>query len=113
MAVLFSAVTVAAGNEESELLVGGIPREYDDLEGWTKFDDFLESITEECEVSVKVEAYLYGEGETFRATPEEVAYFMKRMEMNERFLSDRCDHIEDTGFTFEWSPGELYEMEMK
>ena len=35
MAVLFSAVTVTAGEEEAELLVSGIPREYDDLEGWT------------------------------------------------------------------------------
>ena len=26
------------------------------------------------EVDVHVEAYLYGEGETFKATPEEVAY---------------------------------------
>ena len=47
MAVLFSAVTVTAGNEEAELLVGGIPREYDDLEGWTIFEDFLAEISEE------------------------------------------------------------------
>lgn len=31
MALLFSAVTVTAGNEEIEFTVGGIPREYDDL----------------------------------------------------------------------------------
>lgn len=46
MALLFSAVTVTAGEDEVELLVGGIPREYDDLEGWSEFDDlmyFLES----------------------------------------------------------------------
>lgn len=35
MALLFSAVTVTAGEDEIELLVGGIPREYDDLEGWS------------------------------------------------------------------------------
>ena len=32
MALLFSAVTVTAGEDEIELLVGGTPREYDDLE---------------------------------------------------------------------------------
>ena len=37
MALLFSAVTVTAGNEEFEFTVGGIPREYDDLAGWTVF----------------------------------------------------------------------------
>ena len=56
MAVLFSAVTVTAG-EEAELLVSGITREYDDLEGWTIFDDFLEDISEETQVHVHAEAY--------------------------------------------------------
>ena len=41
MALLFSAVTVTAGEDEIELLVGGIPREYDDLEGWSEFDDLI------------------------------------------------------------------------
>lgn len=89
MAVLFSAVTVTAGNEEAELLVGGIPREYDDLEGWTIFEDFLAEISEETQVNIHAEAYLYGAEETYQATPEEVAYFMKRMEMDENFLRDR------------------------
>ena len=35
MALLFSAVTVTAGDEEIELIVGGIPRECDDLVGMT------------------------------------------------------------------------------
>lgn len=40
MAVLFSAVTVTAiaKGEQVEFLVGGIPRELSDLEGWTAFD---------------------------------------------------------------------------
>ena len=37
MALLFTAVTVTAGNEEIEFTVGGIPREYDDLVGWTAY----------------------------------------------------------------------------
>lgn len=112
MAVLFSAVTVTAGEEETELLVGGIPREYDDLEGWTKFEGFLGEIEKETEVQVHAEAYLYGEGETVRATPEEVAYFMMRMEMQGDFLQDRCDNIEDVDFSFTWPPQELFRMEM-
>ena len=52
MALLFSAVTVTAGEDEIELLVGGIPREYDDLEGWSEFDDLMCFISEETEVSV-------------------------------------------------------------
>lgn len=112
MAVLFSAVTVTAGDEETELLVGGIPREYNDMEGWTIFEDFLGEIEKETEVQVHAEAYLYGEGETVRATPEEVAYFMMRMEMQADFLQDRCDNIEDVDFTFTWSPQELFRTEM-
>ena len=42
MALLFSAVTVTANNQEVEFLVGGIPREFDDLDGWTAFDNFME-----------------------------------------------------------------------
>lgn len=112
MALLFSAVKVTAGDDETELLVGGIPREYDDLEGWTIFDNFVEELDEETEVGVHAEAYLYGEGETYRATPEEIAYFMQRIEMQEDFLSDRCDNIEDVDFTFSWSPEELFGLEM-
>ena len=79
MALLFSAVTVTANNQEVEFLVGGIPREFDDLEGWTAFDNFMEDLDEETEVSVHAKAYLYGGEETYKATPEEVAYFMKRI----------------------------------
>ena len=52
MAVLFSAVKVTAGDDETELLVGGIPREYDDLEGWTRFDHFVENLDKTTEVSI-------------------------------------------------------------
>lgn len=111
MALLFSKVTVNAAGEETELLVGGIPREYDDLEGWKVFDDFIEDISEDAEVMIHAEAYIYGEGETVKASTEEIAYFMKRIEWNPNFLKDRCDNIEDTDFHFEWCPDELFGME--
>lgn len=113
MAVLFSAVTVTAGAQEKEFLVRGIPRELGDIEGYTEFEEFIEEIDEETEVSVHAKAYLYGEGETYTATLEELAYFYQRIEMREDFLSARCDNIEDVDFTFGWSPEELYGMEMK
>lgn len=47
MALLFSAVTVTAGYDEAEFTAGGIPREYDDLVGWTVFDDFMENVDAE------------------------------------------------------------------
>lgn len=112
MALLFSAVTVTAGNEEFEFTVGGIPREYDDLVGWTAFDDFMENVDAETEVSVHAEAYLYGGEETVAATPEEVAYLMMRMERDETFLFGHCDNIEDVDFSFLLLPDEYYEMEM-
>lgn len=111
MALLFSAVTVTANDQSVEFFVGGIPREFDDLEGWTAFDSFMEDIDEESEIAVHTESYLYGEGETFKATPEEIAYFMKRIEMRSDFLSSRCDNIEDGDFTFSYSPEELFTME--
>ena len=88
MALLFSAVTVTAGYDEAEFTVGGIPREYDDLVGWTAFDDFMKNVDAETEVSVHAEAYLYGGEETVTATPEEVAYLIMRMEQDENFLPD-------------------------
>ena len=68
MALLFSQVTVTAGNDAASFLVGGIPREYDDLEDWDEFDDFLKYIDKETEVLVHADAYLYGEGETSEAS---------------------------------------------
>ena len=111
MALLFSEVTVSANGYEKEFLVGGIPRDYDDLEGWTAFDTFLEDLDEDSEVSVHVEAYLYGGEETYNATPEEVAYFMKSIEMDDTFLS-RCDNIEDVNFSFRRSYDEILNMEV-
>lgn len=38
MALLFSAVTVTSEDDQTEFLVGGIPKTYSELEGWTAFD---------------------------------------------------------------------------
>lgn len=93
MAVLFSAVTLTVGKNQVEFLAAGIPRAADDLEGWAAFEDFMDELDAEQEVGVHVEAYLYGEGETVRATPEEVAYFTMRADADEEFLHDHCDNM--------------------
>lgn len=59
MAVLFSAVTLTADNNQVEFLAAGIPRDSDDLEGWTAYENFMDELDSEQEVSVHVEAYLY------------------------------------------------------
>lgn len=69
MALLFSAVTLTAGNRQKEFLVSGIPREADDFEGWTAYEDFMGGIDFEQDVAVHAEAPLYGEGETVNASP--------------------------------------------
>ena len=98
MALLFSNVTMTGDGYETEFLVGGIPREYEDLEN-------------ESDIQVHADAYIYGEGETVRATPEEIAYFMKRIDMNPDFLSNRCTNMESVDFNFNWDPEELFGME--
>ena len=106
MAVLFSAVTLTADNNQVEFLAAGIPRDSDDLEGWTAYENFMDELDSEQEVSVHVEAYLYGEGETVRATPEEVAYMQMRMDRDERFLAEHCDNISDCSFNILHEPEE-------
>lgn len=113
MAVLFSAVMLTADNNQVEFLTAGIPRDADDLEGWTAYENFMDELDSGQEVGIHVEAYLYGEGETVKATPEEVAYFTMRADADEKFLHDRCDNIEDADFTIRRSLDELYGVKLE
>lgn len=112
MAIRLSLVTVSGGTDKTEFLVGSIPRNADDLAGWTAFEDFTEQIKDKSEISVHVKAYLYGEGEGFNATPEEIAYFMQRIEMRPDFLSSRCKNLESFEFAFAWEPAKRLGLEM-
>ena len=69
MALLFSAVTVTSEDDQAEFLIGGIPKTYSELEGWTAFDNLMNTVDSEQEIQVHVAACLYGEGEPFNATP--------------------------------------------
>ena len=112
MAVLFSHVRVSApdGNE-AEFLVCGIPREFDDFGYYTRFEDFLDSIEEDAEISVHAEACLYGNGETTNASIEEIAYLTLRMNADDRFLTGHCDNIESADFTCSYSPDKRFGMD--
>jgi len=79
MAVLFSKVALLADNYSTvEFLVGGIPRESDDLAGYTAYDDFIEEHSDSECFDVTAEAYIYGDGETETANIYEIAAFTQR-----------------------------------
>lgn len=90
MAVLFSAVTVTSDSDQAEFLVAGVPKSYADLEGWTAFESFMNEVDTEQDIKVHVAACLYGEGEQFIATPEEVAYFTMRAAETDDFFYSPC-----------------------
>ena len=110
MAILFSAVGVKVGEEQTSLLVSGIPKDYEDLSGWRAFEHFLMDVSQEADVQVDVKSYLYGEGEVFKASLEEVAYMTKRMERQSDFLEDRCRCVGSSAFSFQWCPEELFDL---
>ena len=110
MGVLFSVVTLTAGDKHHPAAGGGIVIEYGDLEGWVRFEEFMDELDEECTVKVHADAYLYGEGEEFIATPEEVAYMTIRRQDRPDFLESRCHERGESEFDIDWSPKELFNM---
>ena len=112
MALRFSAVKLTAQEKSGELLVSGVPTGYEDLTGWTAFDNFLKDIDDEDKVNVQVNTYLYGEDEIVDADPAEVAYMKQRQEANPNFLNDRCSNIGVLEYDIDCSQNETFEMEM-
>ena len=112
MALLFSTVNAAVENDDVEFVVGGIPREEDDLLGWKAYDSFAEELENGTKIHVSASAFLYGDGETVNATPEDVDYLIRKMRMDPIFLSDHCDCIEDVSFTFPCETGQDFDIEM-
>ena len=110
MAILFSAVQVKAGEDSVSLLVSGSPKSTEDLSGWKAYEYFLMDIGKDAEVTVDVKSYLYGEGEVFKASVEEVAYMGMRIRMQDNFLEDRCRCVESSSFSFQWCPEELFDL---
>lgn len=112
MALRFSAVKLTAQEKSCELLVGGVPTDSKDLQGWTAFDNFMKGINDEEKVNVQVNTYLYGEGDIVDADPAEVAYMKQRQEANPNFLNDRCSNIGVLEYDIYCAPQTNFEMEM-
>ena len=108
MSLLFSKVTIQSDSDEVEFMVGGFPTEPDDLERCDEYQDFLDEINDETSVSVHVDAYVCGNGETIRASPDEVAEISALIEAEPDFLSEQCDCVGETDFEIQWSPIESY-----
>lgn len=105
MAVLFSAVTITSDSDQAEFLVAGVPKSYADLEGWTAFESFMDEVDTEQDIKVHVAACLYGEGEVFTATPEEVAYFTIRAAETDDFFYDHCTDAGHSDFVIPYLLG--------
>ena len=113
MSILFSAVGIKAGDLELKFLTGGIPRELDDLEKYVRVANLLIDQPEDVEVMVQASAYCCGVGEPEPASWDDLPRIMLQMEENPNFLSERCSHVEDVSFSFDWSQRKLFGMEMK
>ena len=113
MSLLFSAVGIKAGDVELKFLTGGVPRELEDLEKYVRIANLLMDQPEDVQVTVQATAYCCGVGEPEPASWDDLPRIMLQMEENPNFLSERCVHVEDVAFSFDWSQGELFELKME
>ena len=111
MAVLFSVVTMKSGAVESRFIVGGIPRRKSDLQGWRAYEEFMNRLSEDQEIEVKSDRYVYGEGDMRNATVEEVAYLKQRMESQVDFLTKSCERYGHSRFVLRYEQGEYKDLE--
>ena len=98
MSLRFSRVTLFSDGKTTSFLVGGIPKSRADLHGWTAFESLLREAGRYQTVNAHVESFLYGGKEPVDATPEEVAYFYKRIERQPNFIESRTEKIGETDF---------------
>lgn len=108
MALLFSQVTMCDGKNKTKFLASGYPQKSEDLEGWAAYHNFLDAITESTNVKIHMDTYLYGEGKTFSAAHEEVAYLTMRNERDPRFLAEHCTKIGEADFDMSWYSDEVF-----
>lgn len=98
MSLRFSRVTLFSDGKTASFLVGGIPQSRADLQGWTAFNNYMNNAQQYKIINANVETFLYGGEEPFDATPEEVAYFYKRIERQPDFIDTRTERIGETDF---------------
>ena len=95
MSIRFSRITIEENNVSTQFLVSGCPQQSEDLKGWTAFEDFMKGVQKGSSVIAHIETFLYGEDEQYDATPEEVAYMYKRIEMRPDFIEKRTVKCND------------------
>ncbi len=104
MGIVFSKAKLTAEDKTAEFYVGGIPRRQSDFNGWIKAEEFLNGISTGSKVNVRLKTYVYGEGVSVNATPEELAYVLMRQEKDSDFIKRRCKHEGNVIFNFIKSP---------
>lgn len=90
MSLEFSKITATCGSRSTVFLTMGTPKERYELEGYTAFDDFMNTVPDEAYIKVSCIPYTYGEGVPVTASIEEVAYLTMRMQGDQNFLDKRC-----------------------
>ena len=98
MSLRFSRVTLYSGGKTTNFLAGGIPTCRQDLQGWTTYESLLRETGRYHTVNAHVESFLYGGEDPFDATPEEIAYFYKRIERQPDFIESRAEKIGESDF---------------
>ena len=98
MSLRFSKATLFSDGKNTSFLVGGIPQNWADLQGWTAYDSFVSDAPRYTVINAHVETFLYGGEEPVDATPEEVAYFYKRIERQPDFIESRTEKLSETDF---------------
>lgn len=90
MSLLFTKVTATYGSRNAVFLTMGTPKERYGLEGYSAFEDFMNTVPDEADIEVSCIPYTYGEGIPMIASIEEVAYLTMRMQGDKDFLDRRC-----------------------
>ena len=98
MSLRFSRVSLYSVGKTASFLVGGNPKSRANLQGRTVYDNFVSDVPRYMAVNAHVETFLYGGEEPFDATPEEVAYFYKRIERQLDFIESRTEKISESDF---------------
>ena len=97
MSKMFSVVTLSSEyGMWVEYFAAGCPDCADDLLDDTVIRDDLASQPKDSSICVEVETYLYGEGETIRASEEDLA------DLSRRFDALREASLAPTAFPFLW-----------
>ena len=93
MSKLFSRVCLTADNSSTvEYLCPGMPDTEQQIADTDGYADFIEDNPDAESVTVDVEHYIYGEGESENADEDDIAEFEKR---GEYFLnSDEVDYLD-------------------